>query len=165
MSTLKETLQFTGIGHADIFTKDGVFKERVALKNAPVNQGKNNILDTYFNGLTQISAGSWYIGLIDGTGFPALAPGDTLTSHTGWTENTSYSGSRPAWGQGSASAQAVTNASPITYTITGAGTLYGIFVCGVATGTSGPLWSTAAFTTTVPIAISDQIKITYTLSL
>jgi hypothetical protein len=143
---------------------NGKHKAWIDADNAITNQGKGAILDTFFNGLTQISPTSWYIGLIDGSGTPALAAGDTLASHAGWTENTSYTGNRQLWGQGSSSAQAVTNASPATFNVTATGTLYGIFVCSSASGTSGTVWSEAAFTSPVPVNNGDQMKVTYTLA-
>lgn len=153
-----------GVYEIDFFDKDGTFKFHLTVPNGITNPGKNNILDTFFNGLTQVSSGNWSIGLIDGTGSPVLASGDTLASHSGWTEFTAYSGARKAWGQGSAASQAVTNASPATFDITATGTLFGIFICGATTGTTAPLWSTAAFTTPVPVSNTDQMKVTYTLA-
>lgn len=134
--------------------------------NGITNQGKNKILDTMFHSSTPIATASWFIGLIDNTGTPTLAAGDLLSSHAGWTEFTSYSGTRPVWGQGSASSQSMTNASPATFNISATGTLYGILVCSVTTGGTGTdiLWSTAAFTATVPVANGDQMKVTYTLA-
>lgn len=138
----------------------------IDFSNAVTNQGKNYILNAGFNSGTQISSSSWYIGLIDGAGTPSLASGDLLSSHAGWTENTSYTGNRPAWGNGTASGQAVTNSSPVSYTMTSAGSLYGIFVASVNTGgmSTDILWSEAAFPSVVPVAIADQLKVTYTVA-
>lgn len=162
------------IGHAlklkgrfakvQLFDRLGNLKTEFAVDNGICNLGKNSILDTFFNGATQVTSTNWSIGLVDGSGTPSLASGDTLASHAGWTENTSYSGNRQAWTQGSAASQAVTNATPATFNITANGTLYGIFICGAATGTSAILWSTAAFTTPVPVSNGDQMKVTYTLA-
>ncbi len=113
-----------------------------------------------------IALGNWFLGLIDNAGSPALASGDTMASHAGWTEFSGYSGNRPAWGQATSTAQSLTNATPASYTISSAGTLYGLFVVSVNTGGTGSdvLWSTAAFTAPVPVAISDLMKATYTLA-
>lgn len=160
-----DMLFLKGTYKAEHVDKDGNHKGWFDFPNGITNAGKNSILDTMFNGATQISSSSWYLGLIDNSGTPTLASGDTLASHAGWTEATYYSGNRPAWGQGSAASQQVTNSSVVTFTITGGGgTLYGIFICTAATGTSGLLWSTAAFTATVPVVAGDQMKITYTLA-
>ena len=148
------------------YDKDGNLKGKYRVENGITNQGKNKILDCMFNASSQIAAASWYAGLISNAGSPSLAAADTLASHAGWTEFTNYSGNRPAWGQGAASGQAVTNASQFTFNITATGTLYGLLICSVNTGGTGSdiLWSTAAFPETVPVSNGDQMKGTYTLA-
>src|SRR4051812_19209518 len=155
-----------GVWKVEHLDKDGNVKGVYEFPNGITNQGKNTILDTYFNALTQIAASSWFIGLIDNAGTPTLAAGDTMASHA-WTEWQSYDETtRRTWGQGSASAQSVTNAVAATFTINAAGTLFGIFIVSVNTkgGTTGTLWSTAGFPATVPVAIADQMKVTYTIA-
>lgn len=132
--------------------------------NGIVDQGLNSILGVYFHSDTQIASTSWFIGLIDNSGFSALANGDTLASHAGWNEFTTYTGNRLAWGAGASSARSITNASTVNFPITGTGTLKGIFICSVATGASGTLWSTAPFGSTVAVANGDTLKVTYTVS-
>lgn len=151
------------VEHTD---RHGRFKGRYDIPNGITNQGKNYVMNAGFAGGAQIALNSWFLGLIDGTGTPVLAPGDLMSSHAGWTEFTSYSGNRPAWGQVASTAQSLTNATPASYTITAIGTLFGLFVVSVATGggSSDILWSTAAFTAPVPVAVSDQMKSTYTLA-
>lgn len=128
---------------------------------------KNALFDTMFNALTQTGASSWVAGLINNSGFTGYNASDTMSSHTGWTEWTSYSQStRVAWGQGSAAAAAITNASPITFDINGTGTIRGLFITTVSTkgGTTGLLWSAASYTSTVAVVPGDQIRSTYSLS-
>lgn len=135
--------------------------------NDITNVGKNNIFDVFFNSGTQTAAASWVLSLINESGFSAVAPTDTMASHGGWTEWTSYTQStRVAWGSGAASGQSVTNATPATFNINAAGTLKGVFVTTVNTkaGTTGILWATALFGADVPVSISDELKITYTVS-
>src|SRR6185369_10967818 len=91
--------------------------------NDITNEGKNLIFDVMFNNTTQIANNSWFIGLISLSSFSALAAGDTMSSHGGWTEFTSYSQStRVAWGSGASSGQSVTNATPAQFDINGSGT-------------------------------------------
>lgn len=130
--------------------------------NGIVDQGLNSILGIMFHSDTQIT--TWYIGLIDNSGFSSLANGDTLASHAGWNEFTSYTGNRLSWGPGASSSRSITNGSTVNFPITGSGTLKGIFVASVATGTSGTLWSTAAFGSTVAVTNGDTLKVTYTVS-
>lgn len=137
------------------------------VKNLVVNQGKNDILETYFHDGTQIAASSWYMGLISSSGYSAIAAGDTAASHSGWTEATGYSEStRQSWGQGAAASQSITNSSPVTFSINATATIKGAFIISNSTkgGTSGKLWAAALFSADVPVNNGDQLKVTYTLS-
>jgi hypothetical protein len=145
----------------------GKLKGIYEFNNDIVNVGKNDILGVYFSGATQTASASWFIGLISSSGYSALAAADTMSSHAGWTEFTSYSqATRVAWGPGSAASQSVTNASPATFDINGSGTVKGIFVVNQSTksGTTGTLWATALFSADVPVTNGDQLKVTYTVN-
>lgn len=135
--------------------------------NGITNVGKNKILDVMFNDGAQIANNSWFIGLVDSSGFTAFAATDTMASHGGWNEFTSYSeATRVAWGSGAASGQSTTNSTPATFNINGSGTVKGVFIPSNSTksGTTGTLWSTAAFSADVPVNNGDQLKVTYTVS-
>lgn len=135
--------------------------------NDITNVGKNYIFNVMFNGGTQIANNSWFIGLISLASYSALNATDTMSSHSGWTEFTSYSQStRVAWGSTSATAQSTANTTPCEFDITGSGTVKGVFVTSVSTisGTTGTLWATALFGADVPVTNGDQLKITYTVS-
>ena len=137
------------------------------IPNGIVNAGKNDILDVYFSDATPTASTSWYIGLVDSSGYTALNDADTMSSHSGWNEFTSYSeANRVAWGPGTPSGQSITNSSPATFNISGSGTLKGIFVVtnNTKSGTSGTLWATALFSADVPVSNGDQLRVTYTVS-
>lgn len=147
--------------------RGGVLLDVYSLHNDITNEGKNEILDIMFSDGTQIAAASWYIGLISNSGYSALAAGDTMGSHGGWTEFTGYTqATRVAWGPGNPASQSITNASPATFDINASGTLKGIFVTSNSTksGTTGKLWATGLFAADVPVSNGDQMKITYTVS-
>lgn len=147
--------------------RDGIHLGTYDILNDITNEGKNLLFDVMFNDVTHISNSAWAIGLISITSYSALAAGDTMASHAGWTEFTSYSQStRVAWGSGTAASQSTTNASPATFDISGSGTVKGIFVTSQNTksGTTGKLWSTALFSADVPVSNGDQLRITYTVS-
>ena len=131
-------------------------------KNDVVNEGLDKLLDVMFHGTIQIT--TWYLGLIDNSGFTGLSNSDTLASHTGWTEFTTYTGTRQEWTEDAASGQEITNTTVVTFDITGTATVYGAFLCSVASGTSGTLWATAPFSSTISVINGDQIKITYTVT-
>ena len=133
--------------------------------NGIVDVGLDKILDDMFNAGSQSSL--WYLGLVDNAGWTAFDDADTMLSHAGWTESTVYTaGTRPQWTVGAASSRQVTNASTVDFAINGAATLKGIFVVDENTkgGTTGTLWATAAFSSTIVVASADTLKVTYTVS-
>lgn len=135
--------------------------------NDIVNVGRNLILNVMFFDATQIAANSWFSGLISNASYSALNNADTMSSHGGWTEFTSYSQStRPLWGQGSSTSQSMTNSSPIVYSINGSGTVKGLFITSNSTksGTTGTLWATALFTSDAAVVNTDELRCTYVLN-
>ena len=145
---------------------DDTLKAIYEVPNGIVDVGLNHILDTQFNGGSQIS--TWYIGLVDNSGFSAFADADTLASHAGWSEFTSYTESnRVTWSSDAASSRSVSNSSTADFSINATGNVKGIFVSSnnvKTTGNTGTLWSTAAFSSVVATANGDTLKVTYTVS-
>lgn len=147
------------------FDKNGKLLGKYEVPNGIVDEGLNHILETEFHSGTQITA--WYIGLIDNAGFSALDNADVMSSHAGWAESTAYSeATRPAWTAGTAASRAITNASTVNFSINATATIKGIFIASDSTksGTTGTLWSTAAFGSTVSVGSGDVLKVTYSLS-
>lgn len=151
--------------------------------NGIVNEGKDALLDIMFDGGTQIT--SWYLGLIDNSGFTALADDDTYDdidqAGNGWDEFKNYTDAnnmdstvtRPEWGPDPASGQSITNSTVAVYDITGSGTVKGVFTVGGGTSpqnkgdhaAGSTLWATALFTSgDVTVQNGDQLKVTYTVS-
>ena len=162
--------------------RDGKVIGKYYFSNAIGNQGKNSALTTLFGAAAAITP--WYLGMIDSSGYVALAVGDTYQNinqaGNQWAEFTGYTdgnngdnaSTRPTWGAGTAVSQAITNASPEIFNITAPGTVVGVFVVGgiVAAqnkndhAASGVLWATALMGSPIPVAVSDQLKITYTVT-
>ena len=162
--------------------RDGKRINEYHFPNGITNQGKNALLDIMFHGSTQIT--TWYLGLIDSTGYTALAAGDTyanINGSNGWDEFTDYTDTnnaasgttRPVWTEGAASGQSITNGTVVPYLITGTGTVKGLFVVGGGTDAmdksdaagGGTLWATALFTNgDVPVLASDVLRVTYTVN-
>jgi hypothetical protein len=145
--------------------RDGVLLQRQRVPNGITDVGMNALLGIMFHGDTQIT--TWYIGIVNNSGFSAFANADTMGSHAGWTEWTSYDeAARVEWVEDAAAARAISNTTTADFTISAAGTLHGIFVTSDSTkaGTTGTLWSTAAFSSNITVADNDVIKITYTVS-
>ena len=121
------------------------------------------MLDEYFEGSGYSAA--WYLGLVDGATSPTYAAGNTLASHSGWTENTDYTGNRVAvtWSAASSGSKATTATA---FNISGSATIAGAFMCTVATGTSGILYSAGNFTGgSRVVASGDTLNVTYTATL
>ena len=162
------------VGAAGVYTvtcvsPDGTEKWSDSFHNLVMNGGAANMNSVYFAAATQST--TWYLGLItgpsSGTTFNA---GDTLTSHAGWTENTAYVGNRKAVTFGSATTanpSVISNsASPSSFSMNGTATIAGAFLCNVATGTSGVLFSAGDFTAgDKSVASGDTLNVTYTFSL
>lgn len=146
--------------------RDDNLKGIYEVPNGIVDEGIESLLDVGFHGVSQI--GTWYIGLVDNSEWTAFADADTLSSHDGWTESTNYTeGTRVEWDEDAAASRAISNSTTANFTINATGNLKGIFIssCSVkSTGTTGTLWSTAAFSSVVATANGDTLKVTYTIS-
>ena len=166
---LGETVGAGGVYTVTCVGADGVEKWSDTFHNLVVNQGLANMNGAYLAGSAQST--TWYLGLVTGPGSgTTFAAGDTLASHAGWTENTDYTGNRKAVTFGSATTanpSVITNsASPSSFAMSGTATIAGAFLCNVATGTSGVLFSAGDFTGgDKSVASGDTLNVTYTFSL
>jgi len=148
--------------------RDGKILAEYDVPNGIVDVGLNYILETMFNSGAQITA--WYMGLIDNAGFTALDHEDVMSSHAGWVELDDYDeATRPEWTAGTAATRQITNAVTVDFTISATKTVYGLFICGgtgaaTKNATTGTLWSTAGFGSTVSVNDGDVLKVTYTVS-
>lgn len=166
-----ETAKGGGVFHVQCFDKDGNLKWEDQMHNLVVNTGLQDMNTQYFKGSSYTAA--FYLGLVTGPGSgTAYAAGDTLASHAGWTEFTDYSGSRKAVTFGTATTADPSvignSASPAQFSITGAGgVVAGAFLCTVASGTSGVLFSEADFQSPGDrtVVSGDTLNVTYTFSL
>lgn len=150
-----------------VINKDGSIAQEIEAKNAIVTEGKNHALDVVFDGGTQEA--NWYIGLIDNSGFTAVAAADTMSSHSGWTEFTNYDeGTRPEWAPGAAASASITNSTARDFTIgAGGGTIKGAFITSNSTksGTTGTLWATVIPASTITVVEDQVVKAIYTVSM
>jgi hypothetical protein len=140
--------------------EDGQVKWTEKYENLVTTVGKTDIIDKYFKGSAYTAA--WYLGL---KGAGAAAIGDTLASHAAWAEVTPYTGNRSAITFGTTSGGSNT-ATAVSYSITLAGptTVAGAFVCSVASGTSGTLYSAGDFAVSRSVVSGDTLNVTLTVS-
>jgi len=165
-----EGMRAGGVFHVECLDKDGNLKWETTEHNLVVNEGLQDMNTQYFKGSTY--SASFFLGLITGPGSgTTFAAADTLASKA-WTEYTDYSGSRKAvtFGTATTADPSVINnsASPASFTISGAGgTVAGAFLCTVASGTSGILFSESDFQAPGDrvVVSGDTLNVTYTFSL
>jgi hypothetical protein len=165
------------VGAGGVFTatcvgSDGQVKWTEEFHNLVVNQGLQDMNSKYFqaSGYTPV----WYLGLVSGATSPTYAAGNTLASHSGWTElvpGTAYTGNRQTVTFGTATTadpSVISNsASPSVFPMLVNGTVVaGAFLATAATGTSGILFSVGSFTGgDKSVDAGDTLNVTYTFSL
>ena len=161
-----------GTFHFQCFDKDGNLKWEDSAKNIVVNTGLQDMNTKYFKGVTYSAA--WYIGLVEG---PAsgntYAAGDTLASHSGWTEDTNYSGGNRAtatFGTATTADPSVidNSGSVAVFNITGTTTVAGAFLTNIQANNNntGLLFSVSNFTGGDRSVINgDTLNVTYEFSL
>jgi len=156
----------------ECFDKDGNLKWSAEEQNLVVNQGLQYMCGTALTSVAQIT--SWYIGLYGAGASNNPAAGDTMSSHSGWTEVTPYSNAtRPACTFATATTAnpsvATNSASPASYTINATSTVGGAFLVSNNTkgGSTGTLFSAADFSSPGDRSVvsGDTLTVTYTLSL
>ena len=163
-----------GVYTVECVGADGQIKWSDTFHNLVMNGGLANMNGVYFASGTPST--TWYLGLVTGPGTSTTySAGDTLASHGatgsgGWTENTDYTGNRKSVTFGAATTanpSVITNsAAPSTFAITGTANIAGAFLCNVASGTSGVLFSAGDFSGgDKSVASGDTLNVTYTFSL
>lgn len=156
------------------YDKDGNLKWEDAFKNTVTTLGKNDVLNKYFS---NTAAGACYLGLISSSGYSAIAAGDTMSSHAGWTEAgnanaPTYTAPRKtltaAWA--AASGGSMSTSATQDFAITGTGTVKGAFIniggSSTIDNTTGLLYSAGLFSAPGDRAVAngDTLKVTVTLT-
>jgi len=166
IQTLQEII--AGMELQGVFTfeafRDGQLLWREETPNLVTNVGLNYALDATLNGATQST--SWYVGLVDSG--PTFDATDTMSSHSGWTENQNYSESnRVAWSNNAVSGQSIDNTgSEASFSINAATDVAGAFLVDDNTkgGTSGTLFAEGAFSSTRSLQSGDTLNVEYTIN-
>lgn len=136
-------------------------------RNLVTTGGKNDALDKYFAGSAYTAA--WYLLLIGSTGYSAIAAGDTMASHAGWTESAAYSNAtRPSLAFSAASSGSKATSAAAAFNINATDTIKGAATTTVSTksGTTGILYSAGLFTGgDRAVANGDTLSVSGTWSL
>lgn len=171
---LVESALAEGRYKAQCFDAHGNLKWEDTFDNVVTTAGKNFILDTVLGGSGYTAA--WYMGLISNVSYGAgPVAGDTMASHSGWTEagatNTpSYSqATRPAPAFSAAAAGVKATSAAVTFSINGGTSVIvkGAFLTTVSTkdGTTGTLLSAGLFSGgDKTVSSGDTLTVTYQLS-
>lgn len=159
-----------GVFTVTCFDKDGNEKWVEIAPNLVVNVGLQDMNTKFFSGSAYTAA--WYVGLVNGTSASTtFSGGDTLPTHPGWTENTSYTGNRKAATFGAATLADPSNinnaSSTASFTMNANATIAGAFLTNVATGTSGILFSVSDFQAPGDrtVVSGDVLNVTYSFNL
>jgi len=135
-----------------------------SIRNIIPNGGLNDLLSVWLKSGTQTT--TWYILLVDNASFSAFAAADTMSSHSGWIENTDYDESvRQTWTGSAISGQSTDNtASPAVFTISTTITIKGAAFVSNNTkgGTTGILASEAAFDSNRSLVDNQTLSVTIT---
>jgi hypothetical protein len=167
-----EAAQATGQYHVECRDKDGNLKWTAESKNLVVNAGLAYMAGTALTSVTQIT--SWYLGLYGPAASNAPAAGNTMDSHSSWTEITPYSNATRVAATfvtaTTANPSVVTNvASPAVFNINDTATVGGAFLTSgsAKSGTTGTLFSAADFGSPGDRSVvnGDTLSVTYTFSL
>ena len=167
-----ESLNATGKYVVECYDKDKNLKWVAESKNLVVNVGLQYMAGVALTSTAQIT--SWYVGLYGAGASNTPAASDTMSSHAGWTENTTYSNATRV----AATFAAATNANPSVVTnsaskaqfdINGSTTIGGAFLTrgSAKGGTTGTLFSAADFASPGDRSVvsGDILLVTYTFSL
>ena len=167
-----EAAQATGVYHVQCHDKNGNLKWTAESKNLVVNVGLQYMAGTALTSVTQIT--TWYLGLYGSGATNSPAAGNTMASHSSWTEVTDYSNANRVTATfataTTASPSVVTNtASPAVFNINGTTTVGGAFLTSDNTkgGATGTLFSAADFGSPGDRSVvsGDTLSVTYTFSL
>jgi hypothetical protein len=167
-----EAAKASGKYHVECRDKDGNLKWTAESKNLVVNAGLAYMAGTALTSVTQIT--SWYLGLYGAAASNAPAAGNTMDSHSSWTEITPYSNATRVAATfvtaTTANPSVVTNvASPAVFNINDTATVGGAFLTSgsAKSGTTGTLFSAADFGSPGDRSVvnGDTLSVTYTFSL
>ena len=174
--SVPEGMGVEGFYQVECRDAQGNLKWNEGVPNLVVAIGKQLMMDTLLTGSSYSVVGP-FLGLIGNS--TTFAAADTMSSKT-WTEFTNYTVGGSAVRGTAVFASATSTgttpsnvtssvATPITYTITGAGgTVYGCFLVtgtgavNTQSSTAGTLYSEGNFAVSKNVTVGDTVTVTYT---
>lgn len=149
---------------------DGVVKWSENFDNIVCTGGKGIMLDAGLSGNSYTVTGP-FLGLITASSYSAVNVADSMSSHAGWTEATSYSAPRklaifsPATGGSKQTTSPIQFAFTTSDTIRGAFLVYGPGATNTIGSTTGVLYSAGVLSADRTVVNGDSVNITYVASL
>jgi len=151
----------------ECYDKHGNLKWTDSFENLVVTEGLNLLITNSFK--TIPGSVTWFVGL---KGSGTVVAGDTMSSHAGWSEVTTYDeANRPGFTAGTVASGSVNNsAAKAVFTISGTVTVNGAFLTSNNTkgGTTGSLYGAGDFGSPRSLVDNDvlnvQVDITATAS-
>ena len=168
----KEKLRGGGIFTVECRDKDGNVKWVEKSKNLVVNVGLAYMNESFFKGSSYTAA--WYVGIYGAASSNNPSSADTMSSHAGWTEVTTYTNAtRPAATFGAATTadpSLIANSAAVAqFLINNSANVGGAFLTtgDLPGGTSGVLFSASDFAAPGDRVVQngDVLSVTYTFSL
>lgn len=162
----------TGKYYVTCHDKDGNLKWAAESQNLVVNAGLQYMAGVALTSTAQLT--NWYVGLYGAAASNTPAAGDTMSSHSGWTEIDCYSDATRRQANFAAATNAdpsvVTNsANPAVFNIDATATVGGAFLTSDNTilGTTGTLFSAADFQAPGDRSVvsGDVLSVSYVFSL
>lgn len=171
-----DQLEIHGFYVFECIGADGTRRWRDVIANTVMTLGKNGMLDNFLSGSAFTQTGP-FMGFISSTSFSAISAADTMTSHAGWLEGgnanaPTYTSPRKLCVFSAASAGAKALSAPLSFPITGVGTIKGAFIVlmsgalSTIDNTGGTLFSAGLFISgDRPVQVSDTVNASYSASL
>jgi len=158
------------VGRSEAMRQGRDLVDEEMVHNLVTNQGLNYILDAGMSGATAIT--SWRIAAVKTNTTPAAGMTYATPTYTEIAGSDVTETIRQTWGEGGASSQQLTNASPATYTANTTVTLYGASIVGGGTALNtiantaggGTLFCYSLFGASKAMTATDTIDITYTIT-
>ena len=174
-AAIPEGMGIEGYYHVECRDAEGNLKWNEEFPNLVVAVGKQLLLDTLLRTSGTYTTVGPFLGLINNS--TTFAAADTMSSKT-WTELTTYTVGGSAirgtavFAASSSSGTTPSNvttatATPITFTMTGAATVYGCFLVtgsgavSTISSTAGTLYSAGNFATAKVVTSGDTVTVTY----
>lgn len=155
-------LAFKNVWTFECFDSEQNLRWREEKNNRVVIDGLNAVLNISMRG---DQGYPWYIGLKnDGI----VSEGDTMSSHSGWTENVNFSQSerQPLYLGGAVNGSCTSSGSKAVFVINTEDTIKGAFITSSNDkgGTDGVLYGAVDFLTPRTVLTGDTLEIAVTLS-